>query len=390
GVPRAAAAVPAPGGDSATPQASPLRVSAFNCETLAEVEPHALGLTYEFEAAPEGDPYAVTIGFEGRRAGATREPGPGDRFAVSTTVDRVLPGSGRVAVTTRIPNLAPGPWQVVARPAVQRLGDTGAAAASGDARAVPPPLPGGFAEGATGWAPVINVRAPGVLLGAWPALVGLGAVVALIIQVLLAARFGLPVPRVVLVSLVACLVGLIGAKLYYLALYPAARRRALYGGGMCIQGFVLGAAAALMMGAWMAGIGIGSLLDITAPGLMFGMTIGRFGCFFGGCCVGRPTASRWGLWSSDRRLGARRIPTQLLEAALAAAIGVTTLVVLIIAGLPEPAGVVFVGTVAAYVVGRQLLLPLRVEPAKTRHGRALVLAAAATVLAADLVVVIAA
>ena len=31
-----------------------LQVSAFNCNALAEVEPHALGLTYEFNAAPEG------------------------------------------------------------------------------------------------------------------------------------------------------------------------------------------------------------------------------------------------------------------------------------------------------------------------------------------------
>lgn len=363
-------------------------MSAFNCDTLAEVEPHALGLTYEFDAASEGDPYAVTVGLEGRRAGVRGQPGPGESFAISTTVERVLPGSGRVAVTTRVPNVSAGPWHVVARPSAHRLDNTGAVE-SVKARGSLPRLPGGSADGSTGWAPVVNVRAPGIVIGAWPALVALGAVVALIAQALLATRFGLPVLSVLLVSLVACVVGLIGAKLYYLALYPAERRQALYGGGMCIQGFVLGAAAALIIGALLVGVGIGQLLDITAPGLMFGMTIGRFGCFFGGCCVGRPTASRWGLWSSDRRLGVRRIPTQLLESAMALAIGVTGLAILILAGLPEPAGVVFVGTVAAYVVGRQLLLPLRVERAKTPHGRVIALAIGATVLVADLVVAIA-
>ena len=218
-----------------------------------------------------------------------------------------------------------------------------------------------------------------------PALVGLGAAVAVSLQAVLAAHLGLSVLGVVLVSLVASLIGLIGAKVYYLAVYPAERRRALKGGGMCIQGFVLGAAAALIIGAWIVGVGIGPLLDITAPALMFGMTIGRFGCFFSGCCVGRPTASRWGLWSSDRRLGVRRIPTQLLESALAAAIGAIALVT---AGLPELGGTIFIGALAAYVLGRQLLLPLRAESRKTRYGRAITMAIAATILAADLIAAI--
>ena len=362
-------------------QPGALQISAFNCRALAEAEPHALGLTYEFNAAPEGDPYAVTVTFEGQRAGVTHRPGPGDRFQVSTTVKPVLPGVGRVAVTTRVPGLAAGSWRVVARPSAHHLGlDEGP---SNGLRAALPHLPGGRAQGSTGWAPVIAQRAPGVFLGSWAALVGLGAVVGLSLQAMLAAFLGLSVFGVALVSVIASLIGLIGAKVYYLAVYPAARRRALIGGGMCIQGFVIGAGAGLIIGAWVAGIPIGTLLDITAPALMFGMTIGRFGCFFSGCCVGRPTASRWGLWSSDRRVGVRRIPTQLLESAVAAAIGVAALALLIILGSPPLGGVIFIGTLAAYVAGRQLLLPLRAERGKTRHGRAITLAAAAIILAAD-------
>ena len=247
-------------------------------------------------------------------------------------------------------------------------------------------MPEGAAEGSTGWAGVIQQQAPGVLLGSWAALVGLGAAVAVGLQGILAAHLGLSVVGVVLVSLVSSLIGLIGAKVYYLAVYPAKRRQALIGGGMCIQGFVLGAAAGLAVGSWVAGIPIGPLLDLTAPALMFGMTIGRFGCFFSGCCVGRPTASRWGLWSSDRQLGVRRIPTQLLESALAATIGGIALVMLLMTnGIPGMAGAIFIGAMAAYVLGRQLLLRLRAESPKTRHGRVITLAVAATILAADLI-----
>jgi phosphatidylglycerol---prolipoprotein diacylglyceryl transferase len=375
---------PEPNRGSVAARTGSLKVSAFNCEALAEVEPQALGLTYEFVAAPEGDPYSVTIAFEGRRAGVKNRPLPSDRFDVSTTVERVLPGSGRVAVTTRVPNLTAGSWSVVARPSVRRVGS--GARASDQARAGLPRLPEGAAEGSTGWAGVIQQQAPGVLLGSWAALVGLGAAVAVGLQGILAAHLGLSVVGVVLVSLVSSLIGLIGAKVYYLAVYPAKRRQALIGGGMCIQGFVLGAAAGLAVGSWVAGIPIGPLLDLTAPALMFGMTIGRFGCFFSGCCVGRPTASRWGLWSSDRQLGVRRIPTQLLESALAATIGGIALVMLLMTnGIPGMAGAIFIGAMAAYVLGRQLLLRLRAESPKTRHGRVITLAVAATILAADLI-----
>jgi phosphatidylglycerol:prolipoprotein diacylglycerol transferase len=377
---------PRPDRDDDAAQPSPLRVSAFNCDALAEVKPHALGLTYEFLAAPEGDPYSVTIAFEGRRTGVKHQPRPGDRFAMSTTVERVLPGSGRVAVTTRVPDLTAGSWHVVARPSTHPIGHD--RKSSGGSRAVLPRLPGGSAEGLTGWAPVITQKAPGVLLGSWAALVGLGAAVGLTVQAILAGLLGLPVFGIFLVSVLASLIGLVGAKLYYLAVYPVARRKPLNGGGMCIQGFVIGAAVGLIVGALAVGVQIGSLLDITAPGLMFGMTIGRFGCFFSGCCVGRPTASRWGLWSSDRRLGVRRIPTQLFESALAATIGVTALVVLVTAGLPELGGTVFIGALAAYVFGRQLLLPLRAESSKTQHGRAITLASAGIVLLAAIVVAI--
>jgi len=38
----------------------------------------------------------------------------------------------------------------------------------------------------------------------------------------------------------------------------------------------------------------GTVLDATTPGLLFGMTVGRFACFFGGCCAGRPSGGgRW-------------------------------------------------------------------------------------------------
>jgi phosphatidylglycerol---prolipoprotein diacylglyceryl transferase len=152
---------------------------------------------------------------------------------------------------------------------------------------------------------------------------------------------------------------------------------------MCIQGFVLGAIVTMIIGAELVGLPVGRLLDVTAPGLLLGMTVGRFGCYFGGCCAGRPTASRWGLWSSDRRVGVRRIPTQLLESLLAVSLGLAALLA-VWTRTPHPAGVVFIGAIVGYTLGRQLLFPLRDQPRYSVHGRNRMIALTGTVIAADI------
>jgi phosphatidylglycerol:prolipoprotein diacylglycerol transferase len=221
-------------------------------------------------------------------------------------------------------------------------------------------------------------------------LVTAGVVIALTVQWRLAARAHLPTTATLSVSLIASVVGLLGAKIYYLAehgLDRPVKPRALLTAGMCIQGFVVAAIATASMGMRVAGVAIGTFVDVTAPGLLFGMSIGRLGCFFGGCCAGRPTASRWGLWSSDRCVGTRRIPTQLFESALALVLGVAALFA-VLSGAVRPAGVVFVGAIAAYTLGRQLLFPLRDLPRKTSHGRVLTMAVAAAVVLVDIAVAV--
>lgn len=357
-------------------------VTEVGCAPLADLDPQALGVSYWLEVADSGQPYPVTIRLVGRRVGLKHKPGPHDRFDVLTTVDRVLPGSGPLAVTTRIEAVAPGQWQVNAAPASGR-GPKGSAAARAT-RAVRPGTPRVSLAGDTGWAPIVNVRAPGVRVGAWPALVTSGAAAALAAQALLATHTGLPVLRLLLVSLLACLAGVLGAKVYYLALHPEQRHAPLRA-GMCIQGFVLAAILVLALASLVVGVPVGRALDVTAPSLLAGMAIGRVGCFLGGCCAGRATSSRWGLWSSDRHLGMRRIPAQLLEGSLALAIGAGGFVAEWLAS-PRPGGTVFVGMVAAYVVVRQMLFPLRDIPRQTRNGRPLALLLATLVLVADIVV----
>lgn len=356
-----------------------LEVARFGCDAVAEVEPQALGLTYWFDADGESEGCAVSIRFTGRRSGVKGKPGRGDTFDVVEKLGLVVPGSGPIAVTTRVPDVTPGEWHVTATATTEgRGGVSGGRRAASTRRP-----PSATSSGVTAYAPVVRVLAPGAHLGAWPALVTVGVVVALSVQQIVARHAGLPALRLLALSVLASIVGAAGAKVYYLVEHRD-QRPSLLTAGMCIQGFVLGAVGALAVGTLVLDVPVGRALDVSTPGLLFGMTIGRFGCFFGGCCAGRPTGSRWGLWSSDRRLGARRVPTQLLESALAFVSGAIALVT-VWSSDGDPGGVVFIGAVAAYTLGRQLLFPLRDLPRNTSHGRAITMTLAAIAVVAAVV-----
>ncbi|OIQ86049.1 prolipoprotein diacylglyceryl transferase [mine drainage metagenome] len=347
----------------------PLQFITPGFESLSSQEPQAIGLTYWFDAAPSGDPYPVTVRFIGVRLDVKGNRGPKDTFQELATMPHVQPGSGRVALTHRVLDKTPGRWQVTAHAIAGAPEDGGAA------RTQPVPLASATNVGVSSYAPITQLRAPGVVLGAWPALVGTGVLAALIMESVLAAGRGLPVTRVLLVALVACLMGFLGAKVYYRVTHLEEKRR-LLSVGMSIQGFVLAAIGTFALGAALSGIPVGVLLDLTVPSLLLGQAIGRLGCFFGGCCAGLPTASRWGLWSSDRQIGVRRIPVQLMESTLAAVLASATLVAVLV-GRPHVDGAVFLAGFALYVVGRQLLFPLRGLPRKTAHGRQITLVLAA-------------
>jgi phosphatidylglycerol:prolipoprotein diacylglycerol transferase len=115
------------------------------------------------------------------------------------------------------------------------------------------------------------------------------------------------------------------------------------------------------------------------------MAIGRIGCFLSGCCTGRPTASRWGLWSSDRRLAIRRYPVQLVEAACTGVIGAVALA-LVLTAEPHLRGAIFLGAIASYTLTRQFLFPLRSEARTMPWGRKVAFAVSGGVLLTTIIV----
>ena len=359
---------------------------------LDQVQQETLTLSYWFEPGPEPVPQPVVIRFTGHRLGTGARASARDQFVQEGRIDEVGPASGRVCVTSCVQDINPGNWEVSA--AV--VDPSGGAAAPIRHRVTGSALPvhraawswrsWSLSEGPDGpvdtqLAPL--ARIPGIVPGIWPAMVALGVVAALVSFALLYGAAGGTGPAIPVV-IAALLTGAVGAKAWFVFLHRRQQSEDGWFIGWCIQGFVAGVLLAVGIAALLGAIPAGVFLDAAAPGVLLGIAAGRIGCFLTGCCVGRPTQSRWGVWSSDRRLGMRRIPTQLMEAARAAGLGVAALVFVVRIGTAH--GGVFAASLAAYTLLRQGILGLRVEPRLSSIGPSLTAAAAVGVIAADIVI----
>ena len=350
------------------------------------VEPQALVVTYSFDSGEGGEPYDASVRIAGRRVGIRGLPRAGDSFSKDEKIEGVVPGTGPVSITAWVYGLQQGEWEVDARllPTNPRPRSAGMRPASVPAiqraswswrRWALSTVPSSPVK--TRWALLAPLaRQPAVIPGIYTALAIVGFVGALALQAALLARVGIPVDGPLAASIMALVAGLVGAKVWFKVLHP--EEPWLRGGGWAVDGFLVVAplVATLTLFAWDQPIGM--VLDATAPGIFFAVALGRVGCFLTGCCAGRCTAASWGVWSSDRRIGARRIPTQLLESGAGLALGAVSLIVVANGGLPVE-GAVFVVAFGTYAIIRQALLRLRAEQRKEQRTLPLTAAAAGAV-----------
>jgi phosphatidylglycerol:prolipoprotein diacylglycerol transferase len=371
---------------AAPPASTPDDVPRWAAKALAEM----LAVTCWVDPGEQGGPVSATVSFSGRRLDVTGKPRPGDTFTQEETVEGILPGSGPVAISAEVRDINPGDWRVSARPVArpgQRLlrpyppGGQG----GGDLR-VPPPRrvtipaePGSTVHTSH----LLRTKVPGISRFVYPTLVPLSVLAGLGLEAALLITGHYPALRMMLFSLAAVAAGVAGGKAWYIAVHRGRKRD-----GWCIQGFVAGAAAVVVVAA-VVGVGIpaGVCLAVAGPALLVGMGIGRPACFWAGCCTGRPITSRWGIWSSDRRMGCRRAPAQLAEALTALLIGLGLLGYVLVAGLPQSGPAAAAG-LAAYTLVRQFILGMRGEPRVWRHGRRVtaVIAAIALIVSVALLV----
>ena len=380
--------------------------SSGTISAFAKAAQQMLAVTYWFDPVPApGEPYAARVRFTGNRTQVEGKAQSADRFTHDEILEGIIPGSGPISVTAKIRDINPGSWEVSARildPAQLEHSAHRSRRRSSRASAQSSALGSSLTPEAADrvdtwfwrrWAPSVDwdqdvktsleafAHVPGAFPLAWITFVGLGMIVALVTQTLLLAHAHLHLGPVWVWTLLAMAVGAAGAKIWFIVKHRRERRFE----GWCIQGFIAGAAPAAFIIFTAFHFPTGAVLDASAPGLMFGMAVGRIGCFVGGCCVGMPTSAAWGIWCSDQHIGARRIPTQLMESLSALLLGLALLPPLLARG--PAGGAYFVAVLAAYTLLREGLLRLRAEPLKVR-GPVISIAATAVLLTSMVFIVI--
>src|SRR5215203_1346872 len=139
---------------------------------------------------------------------------------------------------------------------------------------------------------------------------------------------GLDPNRVMDLGIWIIISALAGAKLLLLIVEwdtysrsPAELMTLVRSGGVFYGGLILAVLVAFWY-MWRHRMPIWSVSDTFAPGIALGHVIGRMGCFFAGCCFGRPTTVPWAITFTSQ-YAAEKVgtpinqalhPTQLYEA----------------------------------------------------------------------------
>ena len=160
-----------------------------------------------------------------------------------------------------------------------------------------------------------------------------------------AARTGIKPDLIYDMVFVIVVSGIIGARAYYLFLYPETFADnileifMLQNGGLAFQGGFIAAVPAAWWYLRKKNLPLLSMLDLMAPYIALAHGIGRIGCFLNGCCYGREVP--WGIYFPMHE--ARLHPTQLYETA---GLFIAYLILKKLQKFPHAAGQIF----AAYLM----------------------------------------
>jgi phosphatidylglycerol---prolipoprotein diacylglyceryl transferase len=206
----------------------------------------------------------------------------------------------------------------------------------------------------------------GMTFWAYPTFLCLGLVSGVFAGNAAAHAIGLDAFRVYVATLALIPAALVGARLLFVACNWTAYRGRLgnlwnrnEGGAAQYGGLVLAIPLSFPL-LRLLGVPFGAFWDVSAFTILIGMILTRIGCLLNGCCAGRPSDSWLAVRLPNRsRVWTRRIPTQCLEAAWAAALAIAAAVLW--NDMPF-GGALFAFVAGGYACGRLVLESLRELP----------------------------
>lgn len=157
--------------------------------------------------------------------------------------------------------------------------------------------------------------------------VAVGLFVALQYILYKSKKEGIPEDAMFDLTLYSIVGGLIGARLTYVAFNFNLYSKNLWdilkiweGGLVFYGGFIIGTISGLLYIFYHKELKIWTIADILAPAISIGHFFGRIGCFFAGCCYGKPTDLPWAVvFKNPQCLAPINVPihpVQLYEAFL--------------------------------------------------------------------------
>jgi phosphatidylglycerol:prolipoprotein diacylglycerol transferase len=147
----------------------------------------------------------------------------------------------------------------------------------------------------------IFLRIPFVHLTIWSfgAMTVVGFVMGMLLTRRMARRSGLDPEVISDVALYCLIVGLAGARAFYVIHHLDQFHGgfldmiAVWRGGLEFVGGAIPAIIVLLLYLHHRNLPVRRYFDILAVGLMFGLAFGRIGCFLNGCCFGKPADLPW-------------------------------------------------------------------------------------------------
>ncbi len=144
-----------------------------------------------------------------------------------------------------------------------------------------------------------------VVIHTYGILVALGILAGVILGEHLNRQSGGEPGRIVDISVIVVLAGLIGARITFVIInweyYAQTPLEILmfWRGGLVFYGGLTGGGAALIFVTRYYRLNLWDMLDIGAVALPLGHAFGRLGCFSAGCCYGKPAALPWSVTFTD-------------------------------------------------------------------------------------------
>jgi phosphatidylglycerol:prolipoprotein diacylglycerol transferase len=157
-------------------------------------------------------------------------------------------------------------------------------------------------------------------------LVATGFLLGLGFAVRQAKKEGIPSYKIVDLGFYILLSAIIGSRLFFIFINTSHYIKnpldifKLWEGGLVFYGGILFAVPTVIWYAKKNGLALWSMADVFAPSIAIGHSIGRIGCFFAGCCYGKPAEGLpWAVTFTNpqslAQIGIPLHPTQLYESA---------------------------------------------------------------------------